>query len=51
LGDEEKSDKHAADWRPRHLAKLGKGVSPCSPSLLKQELIFRVALKDLISWL
>lgn len=38
VGDEEKGDKHAADWRLRHLAKVGKGVSPCSPSVFKQSL-------------
>ncbi|KAK2093036.1 hypothetical protein P7K49_029565 [Saguinus oedipus] len=33
VGRRGEGDKHAADWRPRRLAKVGKGISPCSPSV------------------
>lgn len=52
LGDEGKgAETLLADWRPCRLAKVGKGVSPSFFIYFFSSPVFRLALKDLISWL
>lgn len=36
VGEDQQGDEHAADRWPRHLGKVGKGVSPCRPSVFEQ---------------
>lgn len=45
VGGRGEGDKQAADWRPRRLAKVGRGVSPCSPCDFAHRVYIQTGLK------